>query len=393
MRVLLLLITIFVISCSPSTETGSKKTRPVVMAYYVAERDYQPTKIPVEKLTHIIYSFTNVIDGEMKFRNPDSAGPKLKQLVEQKSRNPELKVMIACGGWGADGFSDMALTTESREKFIQSAYEFVEEYRLDGIDMDWEYPSISGAGTMARPEDKENFTHVMKGLREALDKTGRPQTLTFASAGWKRYYDNIELDEVMKYADYMNIMTYDQVSGNSIYTGHHTPLGAVSYEAVAGTPFGNYMDSLYQAGRLKDPNPRSAEKIVNFLLEQGADPAQLVIGGAFYGRAWKGVPPINNGLYQLSGGIHIGWSAYHHIRKTFEPDANFVRYWDEDASAPYLYNAKDSIMISYDDTVSVRLKTEFTIEKGLGGIMFWELGNDTKEEGSLLDAIYQAASK
>lgn len=393
MRVLLLLVTIIVISCSSPTATESTRTRPVVMAYYVAERDYQPTKIPVEKLTHIIYSFTNVIDGEMKFRNPESAGPKLKQLVEQKFRIPELKVMIACGGWGADGFSDMALTPESREKFIQSAYEFVEAYQLDGIDIDWEYPSISGAGTMARPEDKENFTQLMKGLREALDKTGRPQTLTFASAGWKRYYDNIELAEVMKYADYMNIMTYDQVSGNSIYTGHHTPLGAVDHEAIAGTPFGNYMDSLYQAGRLKDPNPRSAEKIVNFLLEQGADPKQLVIGGAFYGRAWKGVPPVNNGLYQLSGGIHIGWSAYHHIRKTFEPDSDFVRYWDEDASAPFLYNARDSIMISYDDTVSVRLKTEYTIENGLGGIMFWELGNDTKEEGSLLDAIYQAASK
>ena len=50
-------------------------------------------------------------------------------------------------------------------------------------------------------------------------------------------------------------------------------------------------------------------------------------------------------------------------------------------------------MVSYDDTVSVRLKTEYTIEKGLGGIMFWELGNDTKEEGTLLHSIYEAATK
>jgi len=50
--------------------------QPVIMAYYVPERDYRPEKIPVEKLTHIIYSFTNVIDGEMKFREPETAGPK-----------------------------------------------------------------------------------------------------------------------------------------------------------------------------------------------------------------------------------------------------------------------------------------------------------------------------
>ncbi|MEP4374875.1 MAG: glycosyl hydrolase family 18 protein, partial [Algoriphagus sp.] len=186
---------------------------PVIMAYYVPERDYQPEKIPVEKLTHIIYSFTKVIDGEMKFSNEEAAGPKLEALVNQKERNPDLKVMIACGGWGADGFSDMALTEESRAKFIKSASEFITKYKLDGMDMDWEYPGISGAGTMARPEDTANFTALMKGLREMLDKFDSPKVLTFASAGWKRYYDFVDMDEVMKYADYTNVMTYDQVSG------------------------------------------------------------------------------------------------------------------------------------------------------------------------------------
>jgi len=365
--------------------------QPVIMAYYVPERDYRPEKIPVEKLTHIIYSFTNVIDGEMKFREPETAGPKLTALVEQKKRNPDLKVMIACGGWGADGFSDMALTAESRAKFIESASNFIKKYRLDGMDMDWEYPGISGAGTMAREEDTKNFTALMKGLREMLDSFDTPKILSFASAGWKRYYDHIEVNEVMKYADYTNVMTYDQVSGVSQCTGHHTPLGHVSNEAIKGTPFQERLDTLYQSGRNLDPDPRSAEKITDFLIKEEVDPKQIVIGSAFYGRVWKGVPPENNGLSQRSGGIHIGWMAYHQIRETYEPDANFQRYWDDQAKAPYMYNAKDSLMVSYDDTISVALKTKYTIDKGLGGIMFWELGNDTKDNASLLDAIYKAA--
>lgn len=364
---------------------------PVIMAYYVAERNYKPEEIPVEKLTHIIYSFTNVIDGEMKFRNEETAGPKVEALVKQKERNPELKVMIACGGWGADGFSDMALTEESRAKFIKSASEFITKYKLDGMDMDWEYPGISGAGTMARPEDTKNFTALMKGLREMLDEFETPKILTFASAGWKRYYDFIELNEVMKYANYTNVMTYDQVSGVSIYTGHHTPLGDVKSADIEGTPFQAHLDSLYNNGDNLDPDPRSAEKIVDFLIQEGVDPKQIVIGSAFYGRVWKGVPPVNNGLYQLSGGLQIGWMAYQRIRDTYEPDASFKRFWDEKAEAPYMYNESDSLFVSYDDTVSVALKTRYTMEKGLGGIMFWELGNDTKEEGSLLDAIYKAA--
>lgn len=238
-----LLLVIFAVSCTTASKELSKQSatesssKPVIMAYYVPERNFQPEEIPVEKLTHIIYSFTHVIDGEMKFSKPEEAGPKLAALVKQKVRNPDLKVMIACGGWGADGFSDMALTEESRAKFIQSAGEFIKEYQLDGMDMDWEYPGISGAGTMARPEDTQNFTALMKGLREMLDSFDSPKVLTFASAGWKRYYGFIEVNEVMNYADYTNVMTYDQVSGVSIYTGHHTPLGDVRSEDIAGTPF------------------------------------------------------------------------------------------------------------------------------------------------------------
>ena len=363
----------------------------MIMAYYVPEREYQPEKIPVEKLTHIIYSFTHVIDGEMKFGKPGIAGPKLEALVRQKERNPDLKVMIACGGWGADGFSDMALTEESRAKFISSAEAFIRQYGLDGMDIDWEYPGISGAGTKAREEDKENFTALMKGLREMLDTFESPKVLTFASAGWKRYFDYVEMDEVMKYADYTNVMTYDQVSGVSIYTGHHTPLGHVESKDIEGTPFQAHLDSAFRSGDRPDADPESVEKIVDFLIGEGVDPQQIVIGAAFYGRMWKGVPPENNGLYQLSGGIHIGWSAYHHIRNTFEPDTSFSRYWDDQAKAPFMYRAADSLMLSYDDTVSVALKTQYAIDKGLGGIMFWELGNDTKERGGLLDAIYKTA--
>lgn len=390
-RLLAFICIIFLIACHP--EPADNQQKPVIMAYYVAERDYQPEKIPVEKLSHIIYSFTVVIEGEMRFRNPDEAGPKLEALVRQKSRNPNLKVMIACGGWGADGFSDMALTEEGRAKFIESARSFIAQYELDGMDMDWEYPGISGAGTMARPEDTENFTALMKGLREMLDTFDSPKILTFASAGWKRYYDFIEVDEVMKYADYMNVMTYDQVSGESIYTGHHTPLGYVANQDIEGTPFQAHLDSLYAAGAAPDNDPESVEKIVDFLINIGVNPAQIVIGSAFYGRVWKGVPPANQGLYQRSRDIHIGWLGYQQIRDRYETDSNFVRHWDEKAKAPFMYEVKDSLLVSYDDTVSVALKTRYAIDKQLGGIMFWQLGNDTKEPGSLLDAIYKEAQR
>ena len=377
-----------------TNDSKNQKEAPVVMAYYVPEKDYQPEKLPLHQLTHIIYSFTNVIDGEMKFRDAEN-GEKLKSLVAQRKNHPGLKVMIACGGWGADGFSDMAHTAENRKKFVQSVLDFNAEYQLDGLDIDWEYPGIPAANTGARPEDKQNFTLLMKELREGLNTLEREQTLTFASAGWKRYYDHVEINEVMKHVDYMNVMTYDQIGATSPYTGHHTALGLIELEDIKDTPAAVFIESRREEMKKRGYTyePRSVERIVEFCIDNGVSPQQIVIGAAFYGRAWKGVPPDNNGLYQANGGSYIGWSAYHQIRREFESNGNYKRYWDPIAEAPYLYSATDSVFISYDDTVSVRLKTNYAIKKKLGGIMFWELGNDTKDEDSLLKSIYDASHK
>ncbi|MEL6303890.1 MAG: glycoside hydrolase family 18 protein, partial [Bacteroidota bacterium] len=389
--IMVLLLAMMYISNSPKKQNEQPI---VVMAYYVPEKDYRPDLLPLDQLTHIIFSFTHVIDGEMKFQDAENK-KKLDQLVAQRKNHPHLKVMIACGGWGADGFSDMASTAENRKKFVESVITFNKQFKLDGVDIDWEYPAIPAAGTGARPEDKQNFTLLMRELRAALNTLERKQILTFASAGWKRYYKNIELENVMKEAEYMNIMTYDQVGPSSPFTGHHTPLGYIQETDIANTPAAEFIEEFRKSkpNEDRDYGPRSAKKIVQFCLDQGVKSEQLVIGAAFYGRAWKGVPPNNNGLYEKNSGAHIGWSAYHQIRKEFESDKIYKRYWDSIAKAPYLYNAKDSIFISYDDSVSVRLKTEYALNKKLGGIMFWQLGNDTKDENSLLKSIYDASVK
>ena len=369
------------------------ETPPInIMAYYVPAEGYMPEDLPLDQLTHIIFSFSNVVDGEFRFREPERSGPILERLVARRREFPNLKVMVACGGWTADGFSDMALTDSTRTRFAASAAAFVERYDLDGIDMDWEYPGIGSAGIKYREADTRNFTRTMKSLRQHLDALDRDQTLTFAAAGWEGYYDFIELNEVMKYADYMNVMTYDQVTYVSPYTGHHTNQGKVEWADIRATPFGRYQleRNIKEEQPEGDWHPRSVEYIVDYCIARGVDPGQIVTGAAFYGRSWKGVGPTNNGLYQPVGGPHIGWSAYRDIREQYEEKNGYERFWDSTAQAPYLYSRADSIFFTYDDTISVRLKAEYAMEKQLGGIMFWELGNDTKERESLLHAIYEA---
>ena len=380
-------ILLFISFSGYGNSNSNKSDKIHVMGYYMAPRDnYQPQNLPLDKLTHIIFSFTEVIENEMKFGNFGS-GEKLALLVEQKKNHPHLKVMIACGGWsGSGGFSDMAATSENRKIFVKSVISFIDEYNLDGLDMDWEYPGMYGAGNPYRPEDRENFTYLMKELRQAMDATGKKLILTFASAGWKKYYDYVDLDEVMKYADYMNVMTYDNVGGGTPYTAHHTNLGWVKPEHVKNTPAGSIIEE-----RDYKLDPRSAEKIISFCIDKGVDPKQIVIGGAFYGKGWKGVSMDNNGLYQSNEGP-IRNVSYSKIVEDYENKNGYVRYWDPIARAPYLYNKEKKEFITYDDKTSIKLKTEYAIENGLGGIMFWQLRSDAEKDG-LLDAINEVVSK
>jgi len=383
---LILFVSIFY-SCKTVDSPSAGDGVDVMAYYYPARGNFESGKLPLDKLTHIIYSFTEVIDNEMKFKN-DSSEIMLRMLVKEKRKHPHLKVMIACGGWGGSGgFSEMARSPEYRKKFVDSVVDFIKRNRLDGLDIDWEYPGMQGAGNPYIPEDKENFTALMCELREAMDLIGKDQIMTFAAAGWERLFDYIELDKVMNCVTYMNIMTYDNVTGGSPYTAHHTNLGWIRREDVMGTPADLKM--LEEGDTL---NPSSAEKIISFLMDKGVKPSQLVIGGAFYGRAWKGVPPENNGLYQLNKGVWPVRARYANIRESMEDKNGFVRYWDDIAKAPYLYNASDSVFISYEDTVSISLKTRYVIDKGMGGIMFWQLVGDAEKDG-LVDAIFKEKMK
>ena len=81
--------------------------------------------------------------------------------------------MISVGGWGATGFGPMAATAENRAKFARSVVEVIKNYGLDGIDLDWEYPTTDIGSEKGKPEDKYNFTSLIRELRDALEEVDR----------------------------------------------------------------------------------------------------------------------------------------------------------------------------------------------------------------------------
>ena len=135
----------------------------VVTAYVTSWSETIPD--PME-MTHINYAFGHVspsFDGVVI----DNVN-RLKQIVALKKQNPKLKVVLSLGGWRSGRFSEMASSSVCRKRFADSCCQIVKELGLDGIDIDWEYPTQSTAQISSSPDDTKNFTLLMHDLRSAL---------------------------------------------------------------------------------------------------------------------------------------------------------------------------------------------------------------------------------
>ncbi|HET7705281.1 MAG TPA: glycoside hydrolase family 18 protein [Thermoanaerobaculia bacterium] len=307
-------------------------------------------RIGAEKLTHINYAFGKVSpEGEVVIE--EDAPAHFSQLNALKARNPRLKVLISIGGWGADNFSDAALTDESRQKFARSAVALIDRYALDGVDLDWEYPGQPGPGIKFRPEDKQNFTLLLKTMREHLGS----RLLTIASAGG-RYFDHTEMDVLHQYLDFVNVMTYDFAGSWSDVTGHHTPL----FRSAS------------------TPDRHASVDFIEQHLRAGIPAKKIVLGVAFYGRSWKGAGEASNGFAQPFEAYDVD-VPYSRLVSEYLTSPAFERFWDAAARAPYLWDRTGRRFVTYDDPQSLREKARFVRERGLGGVMYWEHSHDPEE--------------
>lgn len=277
----------------------------------------------------------------------------LDKLDHAKKVNPDLKIVLSVGGWGSDGFSEAAATKEGRRIMAESAVKLVKQYRLDGLDIDWEYPCIGISGIASSKEDKENFTLLLERLRQELDTMrDRYCTLSIAAGADSYFIRCTQMDQVSKYLDYVMLMTYDLRGGFSVQTGHHTNL----YTSSA------------------DLSIVSTDHAVQLYEQAGVPAEKLVIGAAFYSRSWKGVPDREHGFMQMAettGGYGPDYSVLveYYVNKN-----GYERHWDDEAKAPYLFNGYE--FISYEDEASIKCKLDYVKEKGLAGIMFWEYSQD-----------------
>jgi chitinase len=305
------------------------------IAYKVIAYVYgTPSTMNVAELTHANYAFGYIVNGEVLVSNNQD----LSKLVSFKSNNPNFKVILSVGGWGAEGFSDAAYSESSRNTFASSCFDVINTYNLDGIDLDWEYP-VSGACDLikCRAQDKQNFTFLLQTIR---NKMGSSKILSIAAGANKSYVNNTEMVKIANICDYINLMTYD--------------FGYDTYNANLYPTSSGYGSGL------------SCDESVNIFIDAGVPATKINLGIPFFGRY---------GDKYLSYGTLVN----DYVNKN-----GWTRYWDDQAKASYLKN--DSSFITYEDEESINYKTNYIKLKGLGGAMFWEYNQD--HNGILLNKLW-----
>lgn len=397
---LLALLLLFAPHIVHSHETGpdagaagaSKRVVGYFTSWSIYARSYTVSSIPADQLTHLNYAFANInleneivlgdswADVEKLFPGDTWEQPlrgnfwQMNRVLKEKF--PHVKTLISIGGWTWSArFSDVALTDRSRRRFAESCKTFIEKYGFDGVDIDWEYPVEGGLPeNKYRPEDGANYVLLLKAVRDAI---GPQKLLTIAAPAGPSIMRHLKVREMEPYLDWVNIMTYDYQGGWSTRTGHQTPL------------FANARDP--------DNKQLNTDFAVQWYVKQGMPASKLCIGAAVYGRSFANVSPGNdgNGLFQPFSGVPTGtWDAtgvfdYKDIVMRVA-NGEYQRYWDDEAKAVYAYNPQTKVLISYDDPDSIRAKMAYVLEKGVGGVMFWELSGDTQDLTSIVRTIHMS---
>lgn len=209
-RLLIITIIIPVIMTFFTTEAGLTDTYETpfkVVGYYSGNLFDEPVdKLQTDKLTHVIYAFLIPReDGTLvDLEKPEQ----LKQIVD-KAHHEGTRVFIAVGGWSYQNrplqpvFEKVAASDEKRKLLIHNICTFVNEYDLDGVELDWEHPN---AGTIA------DYERLVVELKNALDLQGKEFTAALNGAWSKTEGPEVSkliTDDCLKCFSFINIMAYD----------------------------------------------------------------------------------------------------------------------------------------------------------------------------------------
>jgi chitinase len=350
---------VIVLSLALAMSPAWSKPNHLVVGYSALWFDgiYPPESYNYDAFTHILRAFLipkpdGTIVAQSGYWDVD---------LERMAHAHGVKLLASLGGAAptADNWLSMARDPAAEKVFFDTLEKMITEHHYDGVDVDWEPSALTDA-------DQATYTAFMKDLRARF-----PHWIISTALGASDFYGkHISWAEVANQVDWINWMAYDfggKWSGHSVHDANlYAPL-----------------DPKVDSGGSIDQN------LSHFETQYHLPPEKVVLGLPFYGvrfysahmgDAFSGDPYLEGSEVQ-----------YYEIEPFLADNKEYKTFWDEGAKASYLEKLGGGFVVSYDDPKSIAIKCAYAAQKGLPGVMIWNIGADmVGNRTPLLDAVAQA---
>ncbi|MBQ7500512.1 MAG: hypothetical protein IJT91_06425 [Clostridia bacterium] len=263
-----------------------------------------------------------------------------------RAQNPNIKFVFTVASNNLSVFESWLTSAEYADNLSAQIVDIIKTNDFDGIDIDYEFPTESF-------RQSQSFVYLIAKLRYDLDNltstTGKHYIVSVAVPATIWAFSLFDIEGLSNYVDYFNIMNYDLFI-NSPYTHHHA------------SPYDNALPGLTGGSVSSD---------IQLYLANGIPASKIVVGCGMYAHTWTDVSGSTNGLYG-TGTLHDSNYHYTDLLNNYINKGGFVRYWDDSAKAPYIYNSKTKVFASYDDEESVGYKCDLVNQYDVRGLMIFD---------------------
>ncbi|KAF8318164.1 glycoside hydrolase [Clavulina sp. PMI_390] len=367
--------------------TGNPST-PVLATYYAdwTSSDLLPEQIDFGRFDWVDFAFAvPTADFNLTFTEDDSVSLLTRLVKLAHTANPPKRVKLSVGGWdGSKYFSAAVSTPTNIATFVGNIVAAVKTYGVDGIDIDWEYPGVQGAGgNGVSPSDTTNFLSFLQQLRSQL---GPSALLTAAVATSPFHLSSANTTEAAsvfssfgQVLDYILIMNYDVSDATASSPGSNAPLlshgpSCPSSQDVVSAELA--IDQWTAAGF-------PANKILlgvpsyGYMLSSSATTLSETPGRPSSQPGVANVVTDSSGQVQFNYLVQVGALVKNGTTPTFSGTGSYTRYWDACSSTPYLVSQSLKKVIPYDDPASLQLKAAYAMQRGLAGVNMFDVHGDT----------------
>jgi len=302
-----------------------------------------------------------------------------------KLKNYGVRILFVIDGANSGSLKNLVQVCNDatlRKTFVNNIYNLIVKYNLDGVDIDWEFPGLSGVNGYTTEIDIANMNALVKELREKFsveqDEPGTEYLITAATPPTYWGVDRYDYATLNKYLDYVNMMSYDlNKSSTTSHLSHvYTPSNSYSYKFCC-------------------------EYGISYYTSLGLDSSKIILGCAAYGKTYNITGTVDsNATYPALGvsatlgqaqgfglaGQSITWNSgtiFYTGIEELRLNPNFKQYDEYNSSGKfvgsYLYSATDKIFITYDSILGITEKCKLAQQYAGMGLMIWSYGEDATD--------------